>query len=548
MGPYAKGKLAIERMILESKIPYTIVNVAPQMDEVITPDHVAGKRTSLITLVDPAMRFSYISRDDLGRAIGKIFMQRKVHYYATYQLVGTQTPLGMNEIAEKVRHELGYSVEAIRLHIVDPVEMLRSGDKTFTAEGLRYLQDEVGWVIPPLDIGPSRSGNFAEARNESAALSTSTLAANIPGDRDEVKQKETMARRHAMGPNATRPTYSELGVEENDMAPQDKETELPGNQDATMEEAKEIVVQAGVTHGEQNETHQERAGRIDSLAYPPQAHPSTESIKAGESATSRPVSPPTHAEVHGPPPVEGAAGNITGADISNNRASFAGPPIYPNISIERRGAFLSRREEEDQSAEKTPTTTKATEHIPRTFNDLPTDEAPPKKVYAYRQPNSEVLLIDPRLSGREETFAEIAYRSRNGGVDCGVGLVGNSNTLRYLIKKEPESFDAFLVRRKREWEQMEDEIEQGRQALLPGGGVSLVDENQRPRVEEEQGGVLVDEEDESVVVEDVAGVPVGQHYRLAGHRHSAEFIIGATESEEEQLGEELEFGEILRGP
>ncbi|KAF2160806.1 hypothetical protein M409DRAFT_59599 [Zasmidium cellare ATCC 36951] len=518
MGPYATGKMKIEEMILESKVPYTIAHVAPQMDEVVTPDHVRGNRSSLITLLDPSMAFSYISRDDLGRAMAKILLQRQTHFYATYQLVGTPVPLNMDQIANRVKHILHIQMEPVQLFITDPAEKPRAGDLTYNAEELRDLQDEVGWVIPPLDIGPSRTFSSPSVQSEQAVQSSASLAAIIP-PQDGLRQT-SLLRRHTLEPDSPRPTLSELGAEDqkkdNEVPQTDKEAELFENEDMTITEAEDIVVQAGVTHGEQNETHQERSGRMDSFAHPISAGPSQESIKVGESASSPPASPATYEEVHGPPPAEGAAG-FTAADISENRASFAGPPIYPNISIERRNAFSTKP---SKGKGKAPTS----EDLSSTDKpEPPTVKTLPKKVYAYGQPNSDVLLLDPRLTGRPETAAEIIYIEYFN--KTGVSLRGNSNSLRFVMKKEPEGFDGFLTRRKREWEQEGVELEREREALVQ---------------EELIGSVLrEDREPGPGVVSGGWGGLLGR--AVAQRRRGAGFIVGATESEEERLGEEEEM-------
>lgn len=107
IGPHATNKCDIEGLIVQSGLPYTILHVAPHMEDIITPEVCMGERTTLPCLIDPQMDFSFISREDACEATARILLQREHHYYATYQLVGTQAPISMNRIAAKVRKVMG---------------------------------------------------------------------------------------------------------------------------------------------------------------------------------------------------------------------------------------------------------------------------------------------------------------------------------------------------------------------------------------------------------------------------------------------------------
>lgn len=213
IGPMATNKLAIEERIVQSGLPYTIVNVALQMDEVITPNVVMGQRTTIPTLLDPTMSFSYISREDACNALARIIAQRSHHYYATYQLVGTKRPLGLNEIAQKVKTVLGHDVSTARLFVVDAMEDAQTGDMNTT--GLRTLRDEDGVDIPPLDLNKVNP-TYDQPRldEEETAGLHEALAASSSGNEGQRKyegpRETTMVRRHALGPAEQRPDVRDL--------------------------------------------------------------------------------------------------------------------------------------------------------------------------------------------------------------------------------------------------------------------------------------------------------------------------------------------------
>lgn len=392
IGPHAKGKLAIEELILESGVPYTIVHVAPQMDEVVTSDVINGYRTTIPTLLDPTMDSSYISREDLGHALGRILALREHHHYATYQLVGTVNPLGMNEIAGKVQTILGHRIETKRLYVVENTEQIRKGKLTFSAERLRALKDETGTFvspedeeagkntpeedIPPLDITTQRVREHVE----DGGVPLPALAA---------EQEETpTSRRRALSPGAARPTFSELGEEDRIKATADQ-AESPEDEHDVFPElfgASELA-HATIAHGPQGQTSQEKQPRMDSLAHNNAAYELA--VASSSSLVPKPLNPTTHAQVHGPPPASGAVGNISGAEISANKGLFAGPPIYANVSMQKNQSSSS-------SEGKGPVI------------------SPSHKIIAYRQSSSNALLYDPRVIDREETAAEITYRHRLG--------------------------------------------------------------------------------------------------------------------------------------
>lgn len=373
IGPHATGNIAIEQLILMSKIAYTISHFAPLMDEVITADYVAGTRKTLTTLLDPNMAFSYISRRDVGTALAKILTGREKHFYTTYKLVGTPVPLNMHEIAAKVTHVLKQYTHAVKMDIVCVPDSVRTGE--LPDWRLQELEKEAGVAIPPLNIGSPRMSQPSNSGAEQVVQSSASLTGMASGY--DGQRETTMSRRHALPPDEPRPTPSELEAEdhrqENVTLPRDQDDTrelhhpLCGQDDMSMAQAKRIL--AGVEAVKKGE-NSERTGRMDSLADPTGTHTSMD-IRVGESTSSRPVSPPTHAEIHGPPP------------------PTASSSAQPNASSSTKGK-LSATEEQILSLL-------------------------PEYAYAYPVPGPRRRVIDPRITGtKEESIPEILFRRHNG--------------------------------------------------------------------------------------------------------------------------------------
>jgi len=63
------------------------------------------------SLWNPETAFSFVSCRDVGEASANILTQREKHFYATYQLVGTPSPLSYNSAISIVSRHLGKEVK-----------------------------------------------------------------------------------------------------------------------------------------------------------------------------------------------------------------------------------------------------------------------------------------------------------------------------------------------------------------------------------------------------------------------------------------------------
>lgn len=218
------AKVAIEELVQESKIPYTIVHAAPLMDDVITPSHIRGERNTLTTFLDPDMAFSYVSKYEVEEALANILFEREKHFYATYQLVGTPDPLNMHEIAAKASKILEQPMLPNKVDIVDVRKAVRHGELTFPGARPHEVDEGATTIIPPLNIGPSHMSQHLTVDGEQAVQSSASLTELASGY--DGQRETAMLRRHALPPDEPRPTRSELAAEddkqENAMTPRDQ--------------------------------------------------------------------------------------------------------------------------------------------------------------------------------------------------------------------------------------------------------------------------------------------------------------------------------------
>ena len=103
-------KRYIEEYLTESGLPYTILQPSHFMDMFPLLKLLAEENPTYTARWDPDVRFSYTSLHDLGEATAKILEQREQHFYATYQMVSTGTPMGYNEVCKIASKVIGKEI------------------------------------------------------------------------------------------------------------------------------------------------------------------------------------------------------------------------------------------------------------------------------------------------------------------------------------------------------------------------------------------------------------------------------------------------------
>jgi uncharacterized protein YbjT (DUF2867 family) len=126
-------KRYIEEYLVESGLQYTILQPTHMMEMLPLANMVAqGEQPTYTANWNPQTKFSFVSTLDIGEAAAKVLVQRQHHYYATYPLVGTETPLNYIEVGEIVSKVLGKQVRVEQCSFDDAVNTaikMINGDK-----------------------------------------------------------------------------------------------------------------------------------------------------------------------------------------------------------------------------------------------------------------------------------------------------------------------------------------------------------------------------------------------------------------------------------
>lgn len=117
-------KRQTEEYLIESRIPYTIIQPTHLCETFPIAKVVAEEKPVYPMSWDPATDFSFCTTKDLGEAGARILEQREKHYYATYQFVSTPSPLNYNEAITIISEEVGKNIEIKRRSLEQAVETM----------------------------------------------------------------------------------------------------------------------------------------------------------------------------------------------------------------------------------------------------------------------------------------------------------------------------------------------------------------------------------------------------------------------------------------
>ena len=109
------GKLRVEEMIFESRLPFTILQPAPYMQNLLGSWKSIVEDGVLRVPYSVNSRFSFIDLKDVAEA-AKNVLTEPIHKNAIYELAGTM-PLSYVEVTEILSHVLKYKVQAEREEI-----------------------------------------------------------------------------------------------------------------------------------------------------------------------------------------------------------------------------------------------------------------------------------------------------------------------------------------------------------------------------------------------------------------------------------------------
>jgi uncharacterized protein YbjT (DUF2867 family) len=117
-------KKEIEEWIMESGLPYTILQPSTFMDN-IPVAMLAGQENPVF----PAMwntenAFSMIALQDLAEVFRTVVEEREKHYYAQYPLTSTHTPITFSQAMATISKKTGREVKIQQMEYKDAVEAL----------------------------------------------------------------------------------------------------------------------------------------------------------------------------------------------------------------------------------------------------------------------------------------------------------------------------------------------------------------------------------------------------------------------------------------
>lgn len=117
------SKRYIQEYLVESEVPYTIIEPTHLMESFDLPGFIKGGGSVMPRFWNPETQFSLVSTRDVGEVCANIFADPEKHLYATYQLVGTASPMSYVDAAAIVSEELGRDVKLEQKSLEDGVEI-----------------------------------------------------------------------------------------------------------------------------------------------------------------------------------------------------------------------------------------------------------------------------------------------------------------------------------------------------------------------------------------------------------------------------------------
>ena len=109
--PHHWNKLRVEEALFASGLPFTILQPAPYMQNMLAGWAAITERGLLSVPYPVTTRLSLVDLDDVARAAA-IVVGSSAHHYAVYELAGT-LPLSQGEVAATLAEQLGRPVAAV---------------------------------------------------------------------------------------------------------------------------------------------------------------------------------------------------------------------------------------------------------------------------------------------------------------------------------------------------------------------------------------------------------------------------------------------------
>lgn len=118
------AKLRVEEALVESGLPYTILQPTTFMDNLPVEKLAAEESPVFKCAWNPDRKFSWIATGDLGEAMYTVLQEREKHFYATYELVGTRVPVSFGEVMKLIGDKIGKEIRVEEAGFKEAVEGL----------------------------------------------------------------------------------------------------------------------------------------------------------------------------------------------------------------------------------------------------------------------------------------------------------------------------------------------------------------------------------------------------------------------------------------
>ena len=132
------SKRYVEEYLVESGLPYTIVEPTHMMESFDVTALLSQEEPTFVRFWNPNVPFSFVSARDIAQAAANILDQRKKHFYATYQLVGTREPMDYNGVARIISEESGRELHVDQKPLESATGMFTSRITKLKAEDVPF--------------------------------------------------------------------------------------------------------------------------------------------------------------------------------------------------------------------------------------------------------------------------------------------------------------------------------------------------------------------------------------------------------------------------
>jgi uncharacterized protein YbjT (DUF2867 family) len=117
-------KKEVEEWIMESGIPYTILQPSTFMDNIPVVVLAAQEKPVFPAMWNTDIPFSMIALRDLAAVFKAVLYQRGKHFYAQYPLTSTHVPITFAEAVNTISEKIGKEVKIEKMEYKDAVEAL----------------------------------------------------------------------------------------------------------------------------------------------------------------------------------------------------------------------------------------------------------------------------------------------------------------------------------------------------------------------------------------------------------------------------------------